>query len=89
MLVVKFDNEKYLTVAIGNNKIIWDVVSEKPSIEDKVIEKDIYFEFSSGKNKAWDIEVILDKFINKQIAISPSDQYLYSLVEVKNICFLF
>lgn len=76
-LVVHFNNEKYLIISSGENKIIWDVVSTKPQVGTQIDYEDVYFEFSSGNQAAWDWKNVLDSFVGEQVAISPSDQYLF------------
>jgi hypothetical protein len=76
-LVVKFDNEMYLLVSPSENSINWNVLSSKPYTNEFGNYQDIIFEFTSGTRISWDWKVILDGFVGKQVAISPSDQFLF------------
>ncbi|MCG8486488.1 MAG: hypothetical protein MI756_03385 [Chromatiales bacterium] len=78
-LVVSFDNGKYLVVFPGKEKIEWDVVTDKPTFNEQIHSEnsDIIFELPSGNHFSWDWEKILDTFVGRQVAISPSDQFLF------------
>lgn len=76
-IIISFDNGKYLTIRSGEKSIEWDVVSIKPIIKKKIIEQNIYFDFENGDRVFWDWKMILDGFVGKKIAISPSDQFLF------------
>ncbi|MES9853141.1 MAG: hypothetical protein ABW170_15090 [Candidatus Thiodiazotropha sp. L084R] len=78
-LIIHFDNGKYLTVLPGSEKIEWDVVNNKPDNIVTVGQSNdgIMFELSNGEKFKWNWREILNSFIGKQIAISPSEQYLF------------
>ena len=76
-IIISFDNRKYLTISSGKKSIEWDVVSIRPKITKKAIEQNIYFDFENGDRVFWDWKMILDSFVGKKIAISPSDQFLF------------
>jgi hypothetical protein len=76
-LVIKLDNELYLLISTGEMTVFWDVFSIRPSINVPVGCQGIEFEFPSGEKVLWNWKIILDNFVGKQIAISPSDQYLF------------
>lgn len=76
-LKISFENEMHLIVSLGENLINWDIVTIEPKIENQIIEQKIYFDYGNGNKISWDWKNILDSFLEKQIAISPSDQYLF------------
>lgn len=76
-LVIKFPNELYLLISTGEEAVSRDVLSVGPSPTVPVSCQGILFEFPSGEKVLWSWKTILDNFIGKQIAISPSDQYLF------------
>lgn len=76
-LYLHFDSGVYLTVSIGEEAMLWDVVSTKPEVSESVFVPDICFEFSSGSQVSWNWKEILNSFIGKQAVISPSDQLLF------------
>lgn len=76
-LVIKFDEELYLLISAGEISVVWDVLVAKPSVKKFMSCQGIIFEFPSGEKLPWNWKVILDDFIGKQVAISPSDQYLF------------
>jgi len=76
-LSVHLDNGMFLLVSLGDQSIEWDVVSDEIDMQGLIIDHDIYFEFSNGDKVMWDWKKILDGFVGKKIAISPSDQFLF------------
>lgn len=76
-LVITFENGMYLIVSPGDNLIEWDIVSVEPEIGNEEDLQNIFFEFENGNKISWDWKRILDSFIGKQVAISPSKQYLF------------
>jgi hypothetical protein len=76
-LVIDFDNDWHLLVSVGDNEIRWDVVLEKPSLHGGELGESISFQLSNGETMRWEQSTILDGFVGKQAAISPSDQYLF------------
>jgi hypothetical protein len=70
-------NRKNLTISAGKQVIEWDVVSVRPNDIGEIKEQNVYFEFKNGKKIFWDWKMILDSFVGNQIAISPSDQFLF------------
>ncbi len=75
-LVISFENNLHLTVSPSEDRIKWNVVTEKPNIGTVPLEK-VYFELSSGVKFLWNWQSILNNFVGKQIIIAPSDQYLF------------
>ena len=76
-LSIHLDNGKYLIVSLGDQLIEWDVVSNEIDMQGQINDHNIYFEFSNGDKVQWDWKIILDGFVGKRIAISPSDQFLF------------
>ena len=76
-LSIHLDNEKYLLVSIGDKAIEWDVVSNEVDIQGQIKGEDVFFEFPNGDKELWNWERILNGFVGKKIAISPSDQFLF------------
>lgn len=79
-LVLSFDSGWYLVVSAGDNRVDWDVVSVKPAIKEDVREENIYLLHPSGEIVLWEQRSFLEKLLGKQVAISPSDQYLFFFV---------
>ncbi|OHX38157.1 hypothetical protein BJL95_23400 [Methylomonas sp. LWB] len=79
LLVIGFDNGKFLTIYPEENKIGWNVVSEWPMVTGKYENEyeNIYFKFPGGEEVLWNWKDILDSFVGKQVAISVSDQFLF------------
>jgi len=76
-LVIAFENGMYLTILPGNNLIEWDIVSVEPEIGNEEDRQNIYLEIQNGNKILWDWKRILDSLVGKQVAISPSKQYLF------------
>jgi hypothetical protein len=78
-LIIHFYNGKYLIIHPGSEKIEWDVLKNKPNniLNSNQSNEGITFELSNGEKFPWNWKEILNGFIGKQIAISPSDQYLF------------
>lgn len=76
-LVLFFANDLYAVIAPGQNAVNFDVVPHKPRIDVLSGEQDIYLELPCGTRIVWDWNKILDNFMGKQIAVSPSDQVLF------------
>jgi len=76
-LVLFFGNDLYAVISPVQNAINVDVVSYKPRIDVISGEQDVYLELPGGTKIVWDWKRVLDNFIGKQIAVSPSDQVLF------------
>ncbi|MDE1461027.1 hypothetical protein [Spartinivicinus poritis] len=76
-LILEFNNGNYLKVFAGINSVEWDVLLTKPTISDLNLQSNISFEFPSGDQVFWNWKAIFNSFIGKQVAISPSDQFLF------------
>lgn len=76
-LVLFFGNDLYAVISPGQNAINLDVVPSKPRVDVILGEQDVYLELPSGTKIVWDWKMVLDNFIGKQIAVSPSDQVLF------------
>lgn len=79
-LIFSFDNNSYLKVSIGNSSIDWDVVFEEPLMISENLDDAILFKTNGVEDFLWEWKNLLNSFIGKQIAISPSDQYLFLFV---------
>ena len=77
MLVIGFDNGKYLTIAIDDNQLKWDVVTDKPDIASKYFFQDPIFEFEGGEKIAWNLEAVMASFKGQQVAISSDDRCFF------------
>jgi hypothetical protein len=78
-LVLSFDNGKYLIVFPGKEQIEWDVVADKPEMIGQInsCDSDTIFELPNGVQIVWNWKETLDTFVGRQVAISPSDQFLF------------
>lgn len=77
LLIIEFNNNKFLIISPGARAVTWDVLEEKPPIENCIDELDLFFEIPGGEVLGSSWKLILDSFIGRQVAISPSDQYLF------------
>jgi len=77
VLVICFENDNYLVVSIGEKRVNWNVASTKPNIGTQLDECKVFFQYPNGDKTLWNWKNILDGFIGKQIAISPSEQSLF------------
>ncbi|MCL1036274.1 hypothetical protein L2750_03805 [Shewanella submarina] len=76
-LSLQFKNELFLNVKVGLDAIEWQV-SEIPDVTTSLSEQsNILFQFENDVRIEWDILNILEGFIGKQVAVSPSDQLLF------------
>ena len=76
-LVLCFSDDLYAVILPDQNSIYLDVVFDNPKINNISAEQNIYLELSCGLKILWDWKNVLDSFVGKQVAISPSDQVLF------------
>lgn len=77
VLVLCFSDDLYAVISSDQNSIYLDVISDDPKIDNISAEQHVYLELPCGLKMLWDWKNILDGFIGKQVAISPSDQVLF------------
>lgn len=75
-LVIEFNNDKLLAIYPRKKSVTWDVLEKSLPLNTRPMETTFLFEIK-GKILDFNWSSILDGFIGKQVAISPSDQYLF------------
>lgn len=76
-LTLCFENNKYLIVSPGGRSINWDIVTIKPTNKYAIKNQKTYLVYRNAGKVIWDWKNVLDGFVGKKVAISPSDQYLF------------
>jgi hypothetical protein len=79
-LVLSVADGWHLTVSLGATAINWDVVPIAPHILGDMTRQTLMFEFSDGELMHWDWQALLDNLVGKQIALAPSEPWLFILV---------
>ncbi len=80
--IVSFENNLHLSVSPGKYSKKWEILDTKPNIG-KFESSDTLLELPNGTQLVWNCDSVLDKFIGKKAAISPSDQRLFIYSENK------
>lgn len=76
-LVFKFENGEYLNIKPGLESLQWYVLAFPENRPSSYPPEDLTLSFSDGEEVEWGWKTILDGFIGKQTAVSPSDQCLF------------
>ena len=76
-LSLRFSNDKYLHIFPGVNRVDW-YVSAEPTLNRAPLESEqVTFQFPDRSAMDWSWKTILDGFIGRQAAISPSEQWVF------------
>lgn len=76
-LSIKFSNGKYLSVFPGPNRVDWKISDNEWIFDGDISNDNLILEFSSEERINWRWKSVLDDFMGKQVAVSPSDQLLF------------
>ncbi len=72
------DNSIIVKIWVSDGRIEWDISNDTLSPSEPLLDiVDFQFCFSDGRILEWTLGKNLAKFVNKQIVLAPSEQYLF------------